>query len=243
MPSLLIVGATSDVAKACASIFGKNGWDLMLAARDINRLETVARDLEVRLDKKVPFFQYDVLDEANRLKLWTMLPQKPSAVLMAVGLLGDQDLATKDPAYAAKITEVNYGALLPILTQASLYYEEIGSGAIIGISSVAGERGRASNYVYGAAKAAFTAYLSGLRNRLFKKGVKVLTVKPGYIKTAMTAGMRLPKSLTATPGEVAKDIYDALRKNKSVIYSRWYWRYIMGFVRSLPEWLFKRSRT
>jgi short-subunit dehydrogenase len=243
MPSILIVGATSDIAKAAATIFGKNGWDLVLAARDAERLQTVAMDLEVRLNKKVPFHQYDVLDGAKRLKLWDSLPQKPSAVLMAVGLLGDQTLATRDPDYADMITDVNYKALIPIITQASQYYEEMGSGAIIGISSVAGERGRASNYVYGAAKAAFTAYLSGLRNRLFKKGVKVLTVKPGYVKTSMTAGLKIPKSLTATPEEVARDIYEALRKNKSVVYSKWYWRFIMWFVRALPECIFKRSKT
>jgi decaprenylphospho-beta-D-erythro-pentofuranosid-2-ulose 2-reductase len=115
-----------------------------------------------------------------------------------------------------------------------------GKGRIIGVSSVAGERGRQSNYFYGSAKAGFTAYLSGLRNRLFPACVQVLTVHPGFVTTAMTQNMKLPAILTAHPDEVAEDILRAVNKGRDVIYTKWFWRYIMCLIRLIPENLFKR---
>src|SRR5690606_2810480 len=110
------------------------------------------------------------------------------------------------------------------------------------ISSVAGERGRQSNFIYGCAKAGFSAYLSGLRNKLFHSGVHVMTVKPGFIRTAMTEGMPLPPSLTASPEKIASDIFNAFRKKKNIIYSLWIWRYIMCIIRNIPEFLFKKLK-
>ena len=110
---------------------------------------------------------------------------------------------------------------------------------MVGISSVAGDRGRKSNYIYGSAKSALTAYLSGLRNRLYDAQVQVLTVKPGFVATKMTAGMDLPEKLTAQPEEVAEDIYKAQQNGKSVIYTKWIWRYVMMIIKMIPEWQFK----
>jgi short-subunit dehydrogenase len=115
-----------------------------------------------------------------------------------------------------------------------------GSGAIIGVSSVAGDRGRASNYVYGSAKAGFTAFLSGLRNRLTKKGIRVMTVKPGFVRTKMTEGMKLPNPLTATPSEVGQAVVKAWQKKRDVIYVRPVWWVIMTIIRAIPEVVFKR---
>ena len=118
-------------------------------------------------------------------------------------------------------------------------FEKRKSGFIVGISSVAGDRGRKSNYLYGSAKAAFTAYLSGLRNRLYDAQVHVMTVKPGFVATKMTEDMDLPEKLTAQPDEVADDIYNAQQKNKNVFYTKWIWRWVMLIIRSIPEWKFK----
>jgi len=119
-------------------------------------------------------------------------------------------------------------------------FEKRKSGFIIGISSVAGDRGRKSNYIYGSAKAALTAYLSGLRNRLYVANVHVLTVKPGFVATKMTEGMDLPEKLTAQPEAVAEDIYRAQQKNKNVLYTKWIWRWVMLIIKVIPEWKFKR---
>ena len=121
-------------------------------------------------------------------------------------------------------------------------FEERGSGVLVGVSSVAGDRGRATNYVYGSAKAGFTAFLSGLRNRLARTGVHVITVKPGFVRTRMTEGMDLPARLTATPDEVAAAVVEAIRRRRDVVYVRRVWRLIMLIVRALPEPLFKRLR-
>ena len=123
---------------------------------------------------------------------------------------------------------------------ASKLLQKLGGGTIIGISSVAGERGRASNYIYGSAKAGFSAFLSGLRNRLFRKGVRVITVKPGFVATRMTEGMALPKALTAHPEEVGAAVVQAERHRRDVVYVRPIWRLIMLVIRLLPEGLFKR---
>jgi short-subunit dehydrogenase len=121
-------------------------------------------------------------------------------------------------------------------------FEKRGSGIIIGISSVAGDRGRASNYIYGSAKAAFTTYLSGLRNRFSSKGIQVITVKPGYVNTKMTENYKLPKILTAQPIQVGTDIWKAFAKKRDIIYSLWFWRWIMVIIKLIPEFLFKKLK-
>jgi decaprenylphospho-beta-D-erythro-pentofuranosid-2-ulose 2-reductase len=158
------------------------------------------------------------------------------------GYLGDQQQAQEDWEEAAKILQVNYTGAVSILNHLTEEMVARGKGCIVGVSSVAGDRGRSSNYFYGSAKAGFTAYLSGLRNRLSSQnaGVHVLTVKPGYVRTAMTEGMELHPLLTASPKQVAEDIYRAVLKRKDVIYTRWMWRYIMLIIKWLPEFVFKK---
>jgi short-subunit dehydrogenase len=242
MPSILVLGATSDIARAAAEAFGKGGWDLILAGRDPERLSAVASDLSVRLNRPVKSLHFDAEDPENRAAIWASLEKKPDALLSAVGILGDQTAAAHDPKLAQKITEVNFTGLLPVIIQAADTFEKRGSGSIIGISSAAGDRGRSSNYTYGAAKAALSAYLSGLRSRLSSKGVHVLTVKPGFVKTSMTEGMKLPGLLTATPKEVGQTMFKAVLKKKSVVYVKWYWRWIMLAVRALPEFIFMKTK-
>lgn len=141
-----------------------------------------------------------------------------------------------------QVVNTNYTAAVLALNHLMLRMEKRGSGTIAGISSVAGERGRMSNFIYGSAKAGLTAYLSGLRNRGYHTGVHVITVKPGFIRTAMTAGLPLPQPLTAEPEQVASDIVRAIKRKKNVIYSLWFWKYIMWLIRNIPEGVFMRRK-
>jgi short-subunit dehydrogenase len=243
MATILIVGITSDIARSAAIAFGLNGWDVEVAGRDAGRTSRVAVDLSVRLGKSVPWYCFDAHDPESRSSLWPNLPSPPDALLCAVGYLGDQMAARSDIELMQRITEANYMGLLPLLSQAADTFEQRRNGLIIAISSVAGDRGRASNYTYGAAKAGLTAYLSGLRQRLYPNRVQVLTVKPGFVRTAMTDGMSLPKLLTATPDHVATDILHAVERKYSVIYSWRCWRVIMLLVKIIPEIFFKKLST
>ena len=239
MNTLLILGATSDIARATALIFARDGWDLLLAGRNLSELESIARDLEIRTTRKVHCLHFDACDEHSAETFWDTLPFCPDAVLCAIGYLGDQIQAEKDITISKRIICSNFSGLVPVLSQAGNAFAKRGSGCIIGLSSVAGERGRASNYMYGAAKAGLTTFLSGMRQRLAKQGIQVITVIPGFVNTRMTEGMNLPKLLTASPELVAKDIVCGIKSRKDVVYSRWYWRWIMRAVCALPEWLFK----
>lgn len=240
MPSLLVLGATSDIARATALHFGLNGWSITIAGRDMSAVSALADDCSIRTGNPVAALHFDALHSEKHTEFWNALPSCPDAVLCAVGVLGDQKTAQQDTELAEEILCSNFTGLVPVLSMAANAFEQRGSGLIIGISSVAGDRGRASNYLYGSAKAGFTAFLSGLRNRLASKGVRVLTVKPGFVATAMTANISLPPLLTASPDDVARDIFAAVEKKRDILYTKWYWRWIMLIVRLLPECVFKR---
>lgn len=241
MSYLLVVGATSDIAKATALVYAKQGYDLYLAARNTDDLATFANDIRVRTGRDVQCLSLDVLDDVGQLvDFYGGLTEKPMGVVVAVGYLGEQNKAEQDMAETQKIINTNFTAVVCLLNLIANDFEQRKSGFIIGISSVAGDRGRKSNYIYGAAKAGFTAYLSGLRNRLNDVGVHVMTVKPGFVATKMTEGLDLPEKLTAQPDEVAKDIIKAQKKNVNVLYTKWVWRWIMLIITSIPEFIFKK---
>jgi short-subunit dehydrogenase len=162
-------------------------------------------------------------------------------VVSVIGLLGDQARAEADPDHAATIMRSNFEGPALILGLFAERFLSRGSGTIVGISSVAGDRGRASNYVYGSAKAGFSVFLSGLRNRTANRGVHVLTVKPGFVRTHMTEGKNLPRAVTAQPDEVAQAIWRGVSKQKDQIYVRPIWAVIMFIIRSLPESFFKKT--
>lgn len=240
MSYVLIVGAKSDIAKAVAREYAKNGYDLYLAARNSSELQAFANDITVRTQRKAIAVELDILDYESHPKFYDQLTEKPAGVITAVGYLGRQEKAQNDFTEAKRTIDTNYTGIVSLLNIIANDMEQRKSGFIIGISSVAGDRGRKSNYLYGSAKAALTAYLSGLRNRLFAADVQVLTVKPGFVATQMTEGMDLPEKLTAQPEAVARDIYTAWQKNKNQIYTKWIWRYVMLIIRSIPEFMFKR---
>lgn len=239
-PSVLIVGARSDIGLATAHAFAERGHPIRLAARNAQSLEPDRADIALRHGVEVTLHDFDALDTGSFGAGLDALPELPGIAVSAVGLMGDQAENERDAVAAARVLRSNFEGPALLFAELANRFETRGSGTLVGISSVAGERGRATNYVYGSAKAGYTAFLSGLRNRLAQKGVHVVTVLPGFVNTAMTAGMDLPGALTAEPGEVGRAIADAVQTRRNVIYVRPVWRVIMALIRAIPERLFKK---
>ncbi|MCU7836081.1 MAG: SDR family oxidoreductase [gamma proteobacterium symbiont of Taylorina sp.] len=239
MSYVLIIGARSDIAKATAREYAKHGYDLYLAARNADELKEFANDIIVRSQRKVKTVELDILNYKSHSLFYEQLEEKPLGVICAVGYLGDQEKSQTDFNEAQLIINSNYTGVVSLFNIIADDFEKRKSGFMVAISSVAGDRGRKSNYTYGSAKAALTAYLSGLRNRLYSSQVHVMTVNPGFVATSMTKDMELPEKLTAQPEEVAIDIYRAQQKNKNILYTKWIWYWIMLIIRNIPEWKFK----
>ena len=238
----LVIGATSDIGRAIARRLAKDGYSMQLAARDPVQLDREAQDIRVHTGATVTMHLIDVLKTDNGLSLPDELDPLPDIAVCAIGLLGDHNESMRDPVAAAQVMQVNYTGPMLLMGVLAERFEARGSGVLVGISSVAGDRGRATNYVYGSAKAGFTAFLSGLRNRLTASGVRVITVKPGFVRTRMTDGIDLPAWLTATPEEVAHAVAKAIHRHRDVIYVRRIWRLIMLIIRIMPENIFKRMK-
>lgn len=236
---MLILGARSDVGRALARRYAEAGCSLVLAARNSAGLADDRADLQLRHGVEVSLAECDVVTTAPEA-FYAGLPAPPGTIVLVAGLLGDQAESEVDLGAAARVFDTNFVGPALLLLAGARGLEARGEGCIIGISSVAGDRGRASNFVYGSAKAGLTAFLSGLRGRLRRRGVHVVTVKPGFIDTAMTAGMRLPPALTAQPDEVARAILRAQDRRRDVIYVRPVWALIMLIIRTIPERIFKR---
>lgn len=241
MSYLLIIGAKSDIAKEVAKEYSLNGFDLYLAARNVHELKEFSNEIKLRSKTDVELIEVDILDYKNHQNLYNNLKEKPLGIISAVGYLGNQINAQAKFSEAQLIINTNYTGLVSLFNIIANDFEERKNGFIIGISSAGGDRGRKSNYLYGSSKAAFTAYLSGLRNRLHNSQVQVMTVKPGFVYTNMTKNMALPPSLSVKPDQVAKDIFNAQQKGKNILYTKPIWRWIMLFIKMIPEWLFKRT--
>ncbi|WP_029617762.1 SDR family oxidoreductase [Pseudorhizobium marinum] len=242
--SVLLLGATSDIGRATALTYAQAGWDVQLAGRNLEAVQREADDIGTQSGATVSVHRLDILDSEQFEGFLAGLPALPDTVVCAVGELGEQPRAEKDVEHARIVMRTNFEGPALLLGLLAERFAARGSGAIVGISSVAGDRGRASNYVYGAAKAGFTAFLSGLRNRLASAGVRVVTIKPGFVRTRMTAGMKLPGPLTAEPKEVSAAIFAAAeaKTRRDVIYVRGIWWPLMTVIRSIPEPLFKKLR-
>lgn len=238
--SVLILGAQSDIAKSIARKFGENKYNLVLAAKNIAELKIQSTDLIVRYNIEVDIYEFDILKNENYEKFINSLKEIPSIVICAIGFMGEQKDNEKNIDLRTKVLRTNYEGPINIISELANIYENNGCGTIVGISSVAGERGRSSNYIYGSAKAGFTAFLSGLRNRLAKKKVHVLTVLPGTVHTKMTLGHKLPKMFTSHPDKVASDIFKGIIKKKNVVYTMGIWRLIMMIIKLIPEKIFKK---
>jgi short-subunit dehydrogenase len=240
---LLVLGANADTAHAVAKKFAQEEKaHLYLASRDLEVLEKRARDLAVRGQVEALPLAFDATDYASHAGFYAALDPKPDGVVLAFGYLGNQQEAQRNFDEARKIIETNFLGAVSILEIVAADFARRNHGFIIAISSVAGERGRQSNYIYGAAKGALSTYLSGLRHRLSRHQVRVMTVLPGFIQTKMTEHLSLPGFFTASPDEVAEDIYRAYKKGKDVIYTKSLWRWVMMIIKNLPEFIFKRTK-
>lgn len=237
---VLILGGRSDIGLAIAHRFGQAGYPIILAARNADTLEPHRSDIALRQNVDVSLVEFDVLDTPAMASFVDRFAELPSVVISVIGAMGDQRENETDIIAAAQVMRANYEGPAQIL---SLFAERMAAekqGTLVGVSSVAGDRGRATNYVYGSAKAGFTAFLSGLRNRLASQGVHVATIKPGFVATQMTAGMDLPKPLTAEPEEVGEAVFRAVRDRRNVVYTRPIWWLVMRIICAIPEGVFKK---
>ncbi len=245
MPSVLILGANAGIGRALAAEFASHHYDLILAGRDMEELQSLAADLNLRHHVSTRAARVDVVDfAALESALAACLAPDGEAlegVVLCTGYLGDPEAARTDLNEARRILDTNFTGSVLALQVLAHHFEQRRKGFICALSSVAGDRGRQSNYLYGSAKGGLTTYLQGLRNRLYPSGVHVITVKPGFVDTRMVFGKgKLP--LVAHPEAVARDIYRALKSRKNVVYVPWFWRWIMLMVRAIPEGIFKKLK-
>lgn len=243
MQKVLIVGATSAIAQATARLFAKRGDRLFLAARNAERLEMVRQDLTARGAGSVDVMALDANDRGRHAALLAGADQAMGGldvVLIAHGVLSDQKACEASVDRMLADIETNALGVVAFLTLVANRFETARAGTIAVISSVAGDRGRKSNYVYGAAKGMVSLFLQGLRNRLTGAGVQVLTIKPGFVDTPMTAGIAKGGPLWAKPETIAAGILAAIEKRRDVVYLPWFWGPIMLIIRHIPERVFKR---
>lgn len=241
---ILIIGATSAIAESVARLYAARGASLYLLARGRDRGEAIARDLVVRGAEAT---RSDVLEASDFTAHAAALDAAWSAfggfdvILIAHGTLPDQSRCDADADYALHEFAVNGTSTIALATRIVQKLNAQGSGTLALISSVAGDRGRASNYLYGAAKAAVSTYASGLRQRLNGRGINVLTIKPGFVDTPMTAAFK-KGALWAKPDQIARGIVRAIDKRRSVVYLPWFWWGIMAVIRGIPESVFRRIK-
>jgi short-subunit dehydrogenase len=244
VPDILIIGAGSAIAQAAAKIYAEQGARLFLVARDAARLDAIADDLRVRGALQTDTLAADLLEHDRHPEIieaaMDALPDL-DIVLVAHGVLPDQSACEASAVESLEMIDVNFVSIVSLLTPLVNWFEERGRGSIAVISSVAGDRGRQSNYVYGAAKSGLDAFLQGLRNRLSKSGVHVLTIKPGFVASPMTAHIENRSGpLWASPESVAAGIVRAIEKGRDVVYLPPFWALIMLIIRSIPERIFKK---
>lgn len=233
------------MARAVAEELARRGNALDLAGRDLEDLERTAADLAIRYEVQARAISFDALDLKSHPSFSQKILTEPGSTLEGVillfGTMTDQKEAEQDFRQAELMIAGNYTGAASILGYFANAFEVRKSGVIVGVSSVAGDRGRQSNYIYGSAKGALSLYLQGLRNRLFHSGVRVITVKPGFVDTAMTYGLKLPP-IVAPPSRVACDICRAMDGQADVVYTPFFWRYIMLIIQHIPEFVFKRLK-
>ena len=243
MKRILIIGANSAIATACARRWAIQDAAFFLVARNAEQLAQTASDLTARGAKAVGTHCLDATDLAAHPAMLTACLgalREIDIALIAHGTLPDQKTCEQDADLAAKAFATNATSTIALLTLLANQFERQGAGTLAVISSVAGDRGRPSNYVYGAAKAAVSTFCEGLRARLFKAGVHVITIKPGFVDTPMTKDLELPAALVATPDQIARRIVNGVERKTANLYAPAFWAAIMLIIRNIPQPLFKR---
>jgi len=243
VPGAIIVGATSGIGRAIARRLAKEGYCLFLAGRDLDAMRAIATDIQVRFGVKAGIRTFEALDFDSHAEFFGDCVETFAGDLRGLvlchGQMPEQEDAERDFAVARRMIEVNYLSAVSLLGLAAIHFEAAQCGFIAAISSVAGDRGRASNYLYGSSKSALSALLSGLRVRLAKSGVGVLDVRPGFVDTQLTWG-RPGMFLVASPDRVAHDVYRGIVKNRAVVYTPFFWALIMSIIRGIPDIVFRR---
>lgn len=241
---IVVCGALSAIAQAVCRELCAGKPEFFLIGRDATRLRSVADDLLARGATKCHVLDGDLVDGQFINRAVTAseeVLEGSSLFLLCYGALPNQAECERDPQKMHESLTVNFTSVTHWLELIAEKYEARRSGAIAVISSVAGDRGRQSNYIYGAAKGGLSIYLQGLRNRLFRSNVAVLTVKPGFVDTPMTAAVK-KGALFASPAQVATDIVRAIQRRNNELYTPWFWRWIMLVIRNIPEEIFKRLK-
>ena len=242
---VVIFGATSAIAEHTARQLVQNGASVYCIGRNVDNLNRVIADLKVRAgnEQVIDGFRADLADTTQHPILIEQAIKSLGgldAVLIAHGTLPDQRACEADAELTQKEIQINALSVINLLTLLANYFETQGKGVIATISSVAGDRGRQSNYVYGAAKGMVSLFLQGLRNRLTAKGVSVVTIKPGFVDSPMTADFDKSGPLWAQPEVIATGIIKAMQKGKNEVYLPWFWWGIMQIIKHIPEAIFKR---
>lgn len=238
----IVLGASSAIARAFARLVAERGDGAILAGRDLEDLESLAQDLRVRGAAAAEALRFDALDTAGHAAFAQACRSRAPGrlnVFLAFAAMPEQDAIDKDCALAVQTVSAGFTGAVSVLHCLAPHFEDQHGGRIIALGSVAGDRGRRKNYVYGAAKAGLHTYLQGLRARLFASGATVTTVKPGFVDTAMTFG-KPGLFLVAAPGAVARAALAAAEKGREEIYAPFFWRYIMLIIKSIPERVMKK---
>ncbi|HCB15316.1 MAG TPA: short-chain dehydrogenase [Gammaproteobacteria bacterium] len=245
MRNILIIGATSAIAEATARRFAASGARFYLAGRNVERLAAIARDLEIRSGQPVVQESLDLDELDTHPALLERASQTLGGIdvaLIAHGTLPDQQACQQSAPLTLAAIHTNALSVISLATLLANSFETRGRGTLIAISSVAGDRGRQSNYVYGAAKGMVSLFLQGLRNRLSRKGIQVITIKPGFVDTPMTAAFEKKGFLWAQPDHIAQGITAAVDRGRDEVYLPWFWRWIMMLIVHIPEGMFKRLK-
>jgi len=244
MSNILILGATSAIAKHTVRLFAADGDSLYLVARNEDKLKAMKQDMLVRGAKEVNYEILDLADDKQHAQLIqraTNTMGSIDTVLIAYGTLANQEISASSYEKTLKELQINCLSVISLLTILANQLEKQGSGSIAVISSPSGDRGRQSNYIYGTAKGALSIFLQGLRNRLAKSNVHILTIKPGFVDTPMTKGFK-KGFLWVNPEVISKGIYNAIKKKKEVVYLPFFWFFIMIVIKSIPEKIFKHLK-
>jgi len=234
MSSILVIGGNSDIGYATAKVFAQNRYNVHLVSRNISELEIKKKEIESLYKVDCKITSTNILNEENVNNFFSENLESPEIILITVGFM------EVDEKNYEKIASINYVSPMVFIEKSLTKYKtQKKLNTIIGISSIAGDRGKKKNCVYSSSKSAFSSYLDGLRQRLYADGIHVITVKPGYVKTKMTKNLKLPKILISNVNHVGNKIFKAYKSKKNTLYVPSFWSIIMFFYKMVPETIFK----